>query len=569
VFWKNLSFGKIDPLIMIKKGRFAKSVATLALLLGLFFPYGGWSQAPFNNTVPPLSEEIFVHLSDHVALTGDQLWLAIEVKNHGQPSPSVVVYLDLLDREGNPVKQAMAELIDGEASAYLEIPDQLVSDNYLLRVYTRNSPSSNPETGIYHRILTVINPQSPPSIIAPQAVQPASLSGTEHPSIQTDQESYGMRQPVSLSVALYPSAYFNLSVRQLTPIQEFELQPAEGGLYENSNADHFIPELYGHIIQGKSLASKVDTTETFYLSAHGKQSNLFLTNPLPNGDLFFETGAFRHFDYVIVQSSRSEDQVDFILESPFLPLRPEEGFELPQLQLSETHREYIYNRMLTRESKSYFYSDHSLPMADRPSQFNADKVYLLDDYNRFEDLATTIREYVQEAFVRRRDGKTSFYTANLSYGNLFKNEPLVLLDAMPVFDIDALARLDPKGIKSLEVVARYYYFQKEILEGIISLTSFKGDFGEFDLPKNALFIEYPGIQLPKKINHPRFAPEVDARSPDFRNLLYWEAHGTTDATGRKQISFNTSELIGLFEIHLSYFDEKGTWVEATKTFEVK
>lgn len=480
-----------------------------------------------------------------------------------------------------------------ESGQYLLLEPLPESQNYRLRIQTdgqtylsdwlspiitpeiseitfEKKEGDDPDRGIHHQIVTVINPQSPPSIVDPHPFPERDVQAN-NPFIQTDNQSYGLREKVSLTLQLTPNSSYHLAVRQLSPLPLYPAnQWKQGEIYEPvENSFKIIPELYGHIVQGKSLASQVDTTETFYLSAHGKQSNLFLTNPLPNGDLFFETGAFRHFGYFIVQSSRSEDQVDFVLAPPFLPLRPKEDFELPQLQLSEAHREYIHHRILARESNNYFYPDLFLPVADRPSQFNTDKVYLLDDYNRFEDLETTIREYVQEAFVRRRNRKTSFYTANLPYDNLFKNEPLVLVDAMPVFDTDALARLDPKGIKSLEVVARYYFFQKQIFEGIISLTSFKGDFGEFDLPKNALFIEYPGIQLPKRINHPQSSPEANTHAPDFRNLLYWEAHGTTDATGRRQISFSTSDLSGFFEIRLSYVDDKGEWAEATAIIEVK
>ena len=555
---------------MMKKRQYKDVIITLALLWALAWPCQGWGQGVAKDIEPVWAEEVFVHLSDPVALTGDQLWLAITVKSQGQASSSVIVYVDLLDRDGTPVKQTQAGLTMGQAEAYLEVPTHLPSDNYLLRVYTRNSPYLNPDSGIHHQIVTVINPQSPPSIVDPQPFPEWEMQTDNH-FIQTNKKSYGLREKVFLTLQLDPHSSYHLAVRQLSHLPVIPAnQWKKGEIYDPiENNPKLIPELYGHIVQGKSLASKVDTTETFFLSAHGRQSNLFLTHPLPNGDLFFETGAFRHFDYFIVQSSRSENQVDFVLESPFLPLRPKEGFELPPLQLSEAHREYIHSRMLAQEARNYFYPDHFLPVADQPSQFNADKIYLLDDYNRFEDLETTIREYVQEAFVRRRNRKTSFYTANLSYSNLFKNEPLVLVDAMPVFDTDALARLDPKGIKSLEVVARYYFFQKEIFEGIISLTSFKGDFGEFDLPKNALFIEYPGIQQPKKINYPPSSPEANNHSPDFRNLLYWEAHATTDVTGRKQISFSTSDVTGFFEIHLSHFDENGALVEATKIIEVK
>src|SRR5690606_27489568 len=134
---------------------------------------------------------------------------------------------------------------------------------------------------------------------------------------------------------------------------------------------------------------------------------------------------------------------------------------------------------LAREAKEHFYPVTGVPTAADPPFLNPDRTYLLDDYNRFEDIATTFREYVPEVFVRRRDKKTYFININLPYGNMFKNDPLLLVDAMPVFDSDALSKLDPKGIKKLEVVGRYYFFQQDVFEGVISLTSHKNDFGEF------------------------------------------------------------------------------------------
>src|SRR5690606_17514672 len=138
---------------------------------------------------------------------------------------------------------------------------------------------------------------------------------------------------------------------------------------------------------------------------------------------------------------------------------------------------------------------------------------------------------------------------------IFQNDPLVLVDAMPVFDSDALSRLNPKGIKKLEVVNRHYFFQQEIFEGIIHLTSFKNDFGEFDLPKNALFIEYPGMQWPKSIT--TMIPEEKNRTPDFRRRLLGEAGAKTNESGEKNLEFFTSELQGFYEIRLSYVNEKG------------
>ena len=137
---------------------------------------------------------------------------------------------------------------------------------------------------------------------------------------------------------------------------------------------------------------------------------------------------------------------------------------------------------------------------------------------------------------------------------------------MPIFDSDALARFNPRDIKRLEIVNRHYFSRKDVYEGVISLTSFENDFGRFALPKNALFIEYPGIQISKRMIFPE---NTDDRLPDFRNLLYWETGQKTDEKGEKSLTFSTSELQGYFEVRLSFLDDTGQFNEVKKIIEVK
>lgn len=557
---------------MIRKKTAIKEVTLALVCMGCLLASNISRSQGYADREPELSEEVFVHLSDHVMLAGDDVWMGIQVKTQGQPSPTVVAYMELLDREGNPVKQAMTELVNGAGEGYLEIPENIGSDNYLLRVYTRNSPYLNPSKGIYHRILTVINPTlPPPNMVTQKEPLPTKTVNGNNPFIQTEKETYELREQVRLTLKTGPSSYYSLSVRQLSAFPDYGNKRIDAeAIYDSDEGEFdFIPELYGHIIQGKSLSSRVDTTETFFLSAHGGQSGLFLARPFPNGNLFFETGSFKYFDYVIVQSAGSREQVDFVLESPFFPRRPNANLQLPPLHLAESDKPFILDRLLARETKAYYYPDTAGSTAEVPPFLYPDRTYYLDDYNRFEDMATTFREYVPEVFVRRQDNKIYFRNYNQPYGSMFKNDPLLLVDAMPVFDSDALSRLNPKGIKSLEVVSRYYFFQQEAFEGVISLTSFNNDFGEFELPQSALFIEYPGIQLPRKINNPAISPAGKNRIPDFRHLLYWETGSRTNEVGERQIIFHTSELPGFYEIRLSFFDKEGRWNESTRTIEVK
>src|SRR5690606_31587583 len=117
--------------------------------------------------------------------------------------------------------------------------------------------------GIFHQIISVINPQSPPTIDEVRANEFWDRPTTsEIAQIQTDEETYTTRQVASLMVRLKPFTPFTLSVSHLTPLHKDISSEIEwAGIYDGNEEERvFIPEMYGHIIQGKSLASQIDTT---------------------------------------------------------------------------------------------------------------------------------------------------------------------------------------------------------------------------------------------------------------------------------------------------------------------
>lgn len=115
-----------------------------------------------------------------------------------------------------------------------------------------------------------------------------------------------------------------------------------------------------------------------------------------------------------------------------------------------------------------------------------DSRYLLDDYTRFATLEEVFREFIPEVKIGKSGGSFSLQVINKPFKVFFDNEPLILLDGVPVFDQDKLMEIDPLKLKSIEVVARRYYLGKVLNYGIISLFSFDGDMAGFTLPRTAL-----------------------------------------------------------------------------------
>jgi hypothetical protein len=517
----------------------------------------------YNLNPDPVEESIFVHLSDQVLITGEVMWLNVTVKIDGLPSPSKVVYAELLDREGNPVNQQMMGMEKGQSTGYLDIPNRLKSDIYLLRVYTRNSPYATNENKIFHQFITVINPEIPPNIQELNLTTKTTSQAKQN--LQIDKTRFKSGEEIKLHLPARPADHLNVSVAYHHPGLHHETSVAFETMYGmdfHTKPEIVIPELYGHIVKGRWLEEKLDTLQTFYLSAHGNQSHLFLGKSNEKGEFFFETGAFYHFDYVVVQSSKTQEQVNFLLDSPFWEERPREGFIFPQLVLSANEKAFLQDRLLAKAMKDYYTPAIEQSVEKIPFQFISDHSYLLDDYNRFDDMATVIREYVPHVLVRSQNKNTVFKNFNIPYNRVFQENPLLLIDAMPVFESDVFAKFNPKDIKKMDILNRYVYFQNEIYNGIVSLTSFENDFGKFDLPKNALFIAYEGLQLPKSPLVELSQTESGSRFPDFRNLLLWENRLPVSPREPTIIHFDASNLKGDFEVSVSYWDtEARTWKE--------
>ncbi|MBD3627230.1 hypothetical protein [Cyclobacterium sp.] len=497
-------------------------------------------------------EDIAVQLSNRVVLTEELLWMDIKVWVQNEPSPSKVIYMELLDREGVPVIQDMANLNKGRSQAYLEIPPTINSDHYLLRVYTRISPFTSGSKGVFQDIITIINPEKPPTISdKPRTVTNKEL---ENPAFTGSIENSSSDQ---IKLTLPTASWLSVVIRKANPTLQPEIALDFDKMYRRINSNSpLIPELYGHIIKGRVLDNTVDPEGFYYLTAHGKQFHFFISRPDSTGTCYFETGNFKHYEYVVVQASTAEREVNFILDSPFWEARPDESFDLPELIMSPKDREFLEERLLARASHQYYLAPEKVARDSIPFQFVTDFSYLLDDYNRFEDMATVIREYVPTVLVRSQNRTTIFKNFNLPFDEVFQENPLLLIDGMPVFESDDFAKFNPKNIRKMDIINRNFYIKDHSFNGLVSLSSYENDFGRFDLPAKALFIEYSGVQQNKKFRTEIGQEEKELHLPDFRNILYW----SNGNEAGPELYFTPSSLKGPFIMNLQYRDSlENSW----------
>ena len=119
-------------------------------------------------------EKVHLHLDKDFYLAGETIWFKAYLYSNNLPSlRSTNFYIQLLDINGQVVKEGHYPVVDAAVSGSILIPDSLPKGNYWLRAFTPWMQNFGEEF-LYHRALYIINTNntgtSPVSSNAPQTI---------------------------------------------------------------------------------------------------------------------------------------------------------------------------------------------------------------------------------------------------------------------------------------------------------------------------------------------------------------------------------------------------------------
>jgi len=486
----------------------AKALPFLFILIVLL---GLWSVDAQAQALNP-KELVRMHTPKTLYFSGEKLWFEAQVMLGEQPTSSQVLYAELVDRNSLAIAYVKVPLQEGQVLNYIQLPEQIPSDHYLLRVYTRISPFLDLNQGIAQQLVTVINPRIPPKATSPETSRFKREAA----------RSYRKGAALEFSFSGGPNAVgiaSGISIANPFLIEEQESLPSEV-LYASLTPQPLLPELFGHLIQAK--VPSVDTTLTYFLSLHGKKSALFTDHADAQGRLIFDAGGLRHWERLILQLENGDEMPGLELVSPLITSSFRSDFDFPQLTLAEEDLPYLQPMLKAALVQTFYWEEARRDSLEAITGFVADYTFDLDDYTRFDDIETILREYVPSVSVRIRDKKKVFRLLNEADKNVFDANPLILVDAMPVFDSDALAGFNPKLLQGLDVLNREFYLNDRSYPGVLSFSSYANNFGLFPLAPAARFFDYQGLQPRLLLDKQQWQqPAADKRIPDWRTLLFW------------------------------------------------
>jgi hypothetical protein len=315
----------------------------------------------------------------------------------------------------------------------------------------------------------------------------------------------------------------------------------------------YLPEFNGHIITGQVTNSTGGPAPDVltYLGVIGKRVQLYGSVSDSTGRIMFNTKDMYGPGEAVVQTNTEKDSTSKItISSPFSEqysvgsLSPfhlsNQSQKLLEANSIDMQVQNIYNAAKLKQ----YYNPH----VDSSAFYgNLAKTYKLDDFVRFTTMEEVLREYIAEINVVKQ--KNRFHIKVISHnGFLDEGDPLVLLDGIPVFNIDKVVAIDPLKVKKLDMLNHVYYWGPIFADGLMSYTTYKGDLGGTEINPHAVVLDYEGMQLEREFYSPVYQTENQQKSrlPDFRNVLYWAPDVNTNNAGKANISFYTSDRPGKY-----------------------
>ena len=347
-------------------------------------------------------------------------------------------------------------------------------------------------------------------------------------------------------------------------------------LKNKSTAFTYLPEYNGHIVSGKMIdpaTNKPANEVVAYFGVPGKRVQVFTSLSDSSGRLLFNTKDLYGPGEIVVQTDTQRDstyRIDIL--SPFseqYSKNPLPAFDLTadmqkplEAQNMAMQVQNIYAGSKTRQ----FYE----PAVDSTGFYGKpDKVYRLDDYTRFTTMEEVLREYIREVNVFHPQKK--YQIRMISEKGFLEGDPLVILDGIPIFDMNKVMAMDPLKIKRLDVIKDRYFWGPADAEGILSYASYKGDLAGVELDPHAVVVDYEGMQLQRVFYSPVYDTDkqIASRMPDFRSLLFWAPNINTSVQGKNQVTFYTSDEEGKYIGVIQGITANGEAGSQYFTFEVK
>jgi len=282
------------------------------------------------------------------------------------------------------------------------------------------------------------------------------------------------------------------------------------------------------------------------------QFNFFLKNAVGKARIVLQTVAVDEGEYKIQ------------LEKNYLQMKNELTFEKKILTIEESgfvenllkgnYFKKIFNPVLTVNETGF----EMPPRFDVPFYGYPTVRVVPDEFFDLPDFQEISRELLPGVQYRVRDGEIILRMLNRQQGAFFDDDPLRLVNGIPVFKNNILASLKSTDIKYIDIVQSERLFGDLVFKGILALSLYDQS-GSWMQPNVSWFT----INCLQKDKQPGFVyrKETIGSHPDVRQVYLWEQYNSEI---KRDFTFYLADLKGSVEISIEGITNTGEIFKSSK-----
>ena len=490
-------------------------------------------------------EKTYISTDREIYVSGDKIWCSafcVDAANGLRPSSlSAIAYVEIVSEDGT-LESGKIALSEGRGAGTIEIPATAPTGNYRIvayTAYTKNTPGFNPQEHISKTIsifntstkervkngVKILSDSEYDALRTPAGTQPAAGAL----SIVCHRSAEGYLEVVLTNNSAAPADLsLSLSNRDgIIPPDNTSIDAFMGAAASAAQAAAELPEYEGEIIRGRIAGATTDEIEglkgrSAFISVPTEKSDLYSSVVDNDGMIKFVTNNIYGTKEMVCEIEDNDlARCHIELISPFVSPKLK---GIPALQMAPSIKEDLQRRGLSVQLCRSFSADtlaSLMPIRENPLIPSYDAIeYKLDDYKRFPVMRELFIEFINEIKVRRVDGKEQLKvkTHLEERVSLFdKNNSLIMVDGIPVFDHSQVIEYDPLLVESVVVYPYKYYTGWRSFCGMANFVTYKKNLPGIKFNDGVRVVQFKGCSYPMAFT----CQEIGEDFPDYRELLYW------------------------------------------------
>ncbi len=316
----------------------------------------------------------------------------------------------------------------------------------------------------------------------------------------------------------------------------------------------FLPEPEGHLVTG--VVRDIETGEPLAgedltLSVVGRVAHCIFTRSDSDGRFSFPITEYGRKEIVIQRLNPRKEGYYVDLADPFLfpmTLSQAPGPFYPDTTMLGELNDAIIS-MQVRNIYDPFLAKSRVKLSDgNIARFfgEPDRSVVLSDFIQLTTLREVFKEIVPGLTTTGRDENLTLRLTNRYQGIIFNSQPLVILDGVPVYDLEKVLEIPSSQIEKVEVLSVRFFTGELVLDGIINIVSHKGDLSVLEFDRSVMRQEYEMMLDSYETVSPDYSTDSlrASRIPDYRNTLYWNPSVRAGVGGTAAVEFWTSDETG-------------------------